>query len=342
MTEKDVEKLMAIPERTVDSESALARIRERIERERILPSTRTAFVPAGGRWDSVLASMWMKTAAAAAAIVVALALLTVSGVAETIITLFEPKTVVAVPITTGDLNGAVGLQTYGTLTWSSPPHPYIVPNRAEAEKASGMKLLTPTSLPPGTSVATVRWGVMDRTTATFTFSATQTQAAAARLGRTPPPMPANIDGSKLFITGGPAVVQYYDDGTAPNSATGDPFAGLPKLVIAQGKGPLVQSDGVTVEQLQQYLLAQPGVSPQLAAQIRAIKDPSGTLPIPVPVDLATSKQVTVQGVQGVQGVFVGDSTGLGSALIWSKDGIVYGVAGTLTESQILAVANSLH
>ena len=34
--------------------------------------------------------------------------------------------------------------------------------------------------------------------------------------------------------------------------------------------------------------------------------------------------------------------GLGSALIWSKDGIVYGVAGTLTESEILSVANSLH
>jgi hypothetical protein len=341
MTENDVEKLMAVPDRAVDSESALARIRERIERERIAPRTQTTFMPIAGRWDSVLASAWVKTAAAAAAVMLALVLLTVSGVAETIITLFEPKQVVAVPITAADFStGAAGFQTYGTLTWSSPPRPYDVPNRSEAEKASGMKVLTPTELPPGTSAATVRWGVMDRTTATFTFSATQTQAAAARLNRTPPPMPANIDGSKLFISGGPAVVQYYEDGTAPKSASGtDPFASLPRLIVAQGKGPLVQSDGVTVEQLQQYLLAQPGVSPQLAAQIKAIKDPSSTLPIPIPVDMATSKQVTVQGVQGV---FVGDSTGLGSALIWSKDGIVYGVAGTLTESQILAVANSLH
>ena len=339
MTENDVEKLMAVPEGAVDSESALARIRARIEREGITPRPRTALLPAPGRWDSVLASMWMKTAAAAAAIVIALALLTVSGVAETIITLFEPKQVVAVPITASDLTG-VGFQTYGTLTWSSPPRPYDVPSRAEAEKATGMKVLTPSDLPPGTSAATVRYGVMDRTTATFTFSAAQTQAAAARLNRTPPPMPANIDGSKLFITGGPAVVQYFDDGAAPKSSSGtDPFASLPKLIVAQGKGPLIQSDGVTVEQLQQYLLAQPGISPQLAAQIKAIKDPSSTLPIPIPVDMATSKTVTVQGVQGV---FVGDSTGLGSALIWSKDGFVYGVAGTLTESQILAVANSLH
>jgi hypothetical protein len=151
-------------------------------------------------------------------------------------------------------------------------------------------------------------------------------------------MPANIDGSKLFITGGPAVVQFYGDPTASRPSATDPFSGMPKLVIAQGKGPGVQSDGVTVEQLQQYLLAQPGISPSLAAQIRAIKDPSSTLPIPIPVDMATSKQITVQGVQGV---FIGDSTGLGSALIWSKDGMVFGGAGTLTEAEILAVANSL-
>jgi len=135
-------------------------------------------------------------------------------------------------------------------------------------------------------------------------------------------------------------VQFYGEATAPAGATGaNPLSGMPMLIIAQGKGPVVQSDGVTVEQLQQYLLAQPGISPQLAAQIRAIKDPSSTLPIPIPVDVATSKNVTVQGVQGV---FVGDSTGLGSAVIWSKDGLVYGVAGTLTEAQIMAVANSLH
>jgi hypothetical protein len=187
---------------------------------------------------------------------------------------------------------------------------------------------------------------MPKTTATFTFSADKTRQAAEAQKRTPPPMPANIDGSKLFITGGPAVVAYYDDATGSTRATGatgtsgaSPFSGMPKLIVAQGKPPIVQSDGVTVDQLQAYLLAQPGISPQLAAQIRAIKDPSSTLPVPIPVDMATSKKVTVQGVEGI---FVGDSTGLGSAVIWQKDGIVYGVAGTLTEQQVLAVANSLH
>ncbi|MDQ2951993.1 MAG: DUF4367 domain-containing protein [Chloroflexota bacterium] len=340
MTENDIERLMAVPEAPIDSDGALTKLRARIEREQIQPIDRTVSARESGRGGGgPLVSFWVKGLAAAASIALALTLLTVSGVAETILTIFEPKQVVAVPITTGDLMSTAGFAKYGTLTWSVPPKPYDVPDLATAAKDSGLTVLTPAQLPPGVSVATARYGVMPRTTATFTFSADLTRQSAATLGRTPPPMPANIDGSKLFITGGPAVMQSFSDGTAPTAGSDtSPFSGLPTLVIAQGKGPTVQSDGVTVEQLQQYLLAQPGISPSLAAQIRAIKDPSSTLPIPIPVDMATSKNVNVNGVQGV---FVGDSTGLGSAVIWSKDGIVYGVAGTLTELEILAVANSL-
>ncbi|HET7700253.1 MAG TPA: hypothetical protein VFM06_05230 [Candidatus Limnocylindria bacterium] len=318
----------------VDTERALARIRARVERERIAPVTR-----APGAGNRPLVSVWLRGLAAAASVVLVLTLLTVSGVAETILTIFEPKQVVAVPVTGADLSAAAsGLGTYGTLEWSATPRPYDVPDAATAARETGLTVRTPSQLPSGVQTSTVRFGVMPRTTATFTFSADMTRAAASRVGRTPPPMPANIDGSKLFITGGPVVVQHFA-ASAP-AATGESarFAGVPALIIAQGKGPVVQSDGVTVEQLQQYLLAQPGISPQLAAQIRAIKDPSSTLPIPIPVDMATSKTVTVQGVSGV---FIGDSTGLGSAVIWQKDGIVFGVAGTLTEAQVLAVANSL-
>ena len=330
--------LLPAPETHVDTERALARLRARIERERIVPVTHVAPAPRRMR-----VNLWTKGLAAAATVALVATALTISGVAESIITIFEPKQVAAVPITVSDLSGTSGFGAFGTLTWSTPPKPYDVPDLATAAKESGLSVLAPGTLPAG--VGTARYGVMPQTTATFTFSAEKTRQSAARQGRTPPPMPANIDGSKLFITGGPAVVTIWEDGTRPADATRrpdsaqDPFAALPKLVIAQGKAPVVKSDGVTVEQLQSYLLAQPGVTPQLAAQIRAIKDPSSTLPIPVPIDYATSKKVTVQGTEGV---FIGDSTGLGSAVIWQKGGIVYGVAGRLTEAECLAVANSLH
>ncbi len=332
----DIEDMLYVPETKVDTERALARLRARVDAERIAPVHRGTSAP-----RRIAVNIWLKGLAAAATVALVATLLTVSGLAETILTIFEPKQLVAVPITANDLSGAPSFETYGTLTWSEQPRPYDVPDVRVAARDSGMTVLIPANLPAG--VGAPRYGVMPKTTATFTFSAEKTRQAAAAQKRTPPPMPANIDGSKLFITGGPAVVAFYDDGTRPTGQTGatgaSPFTGMPKVVVAQGKPPIVQSDGVTVEQLQAYLLQQPGLSPQLAAQIRAIKDPSSTLPVPIPVDMATSKKVTVQGVDGI---FVGDSTGLGSAVIWQKDGIVYGVAGALTEQQVLAVANSLH
>ena len=332
----DIEDLLSVTEPKVDTERALARLRARVEDERIAPVTRGGSAP-----RRVAVNIWLRGLAAAATVALVATLLTVSGLAETLLTIFEPKQLVAVPITVTDLSGAASFGAYGTLTWTEQPKPYDVPDIRTAAHDSGMTVLVPGNLPAG--VGAPHYGVMNKTTATFTFSADRTRQSAAAQQRTPPPMPANIDGSKLFITGGPAVVAYYADSTNPTGATGvsgaSPFAGMPKLIVAQGKPPVVQSNGVTVEQLQSYLLAQPGISPQLAAQIRAIKDPSSTLPVPIPVDMATSKKVTVQGVEGI---FVGDSTGLGSAVIWQKDGIVYGVAGTLTEQQVLAVANSLH
>jgi len=332
----DIEDMLSVTDPKVDTERALARLRARVEAERIAPVTRGGSAP-----RRVAVNIWLRGLAAAATVALVATLLTVSGLAETLLTIFEPKQLVAVPITVTDLSGAASFGAYGTLTWTEQPKPYDVPDIRTAAHDSGMTVLVPGNLPAG--VGAPHYGVMNKTTATFTFSADRTRQSAAAQQRTPPPMPANIDGSRLFITGGPAVVAYYADSTTPTGATGvsgaSPFAGMPKLIVAQGRPPVVQSDGVTVEQLQSYLLAQPGISPQLAAQIRAIKDPSSTLPVPIPVDMATSKKVTVQGVEGI---FVGDSTGLGSAVIWQKDGIVYGVAGTLTEQQVLAVANSLH
>jgi len=111
-----------------------------------------------------------------------------------------------------------------------------------------------------------------------------------------------------------------------------------QMTIGQAKAPTISSDGVTVEELRSYLLSQPGISPQLAAAIRAIGDPSSTLPVPVPAELAISHPVTVQGVQGL---YIGDNTGIASAVIWQKDGMMFEVIGSFTESQALSIANSM-
>ena len=60
-----------------------------------------------------------------------------------------------------------------------------------------------------------------------------------------------------------------------------------------------------------------------------------------PAVLAGQTNARTVKVQGVNGVVGGDDTGLGAAVVWIKNGRVYGVAGTFTQDQLLAVANSL-
>src|SRR5438093_8693435 len=152
MSENEVERLMTVAEPPVDTDRALAQIRARIEREGIRPTVATV---RRTRADGAIVSIWIKGLAAAASVALIAVLLTASGVAETILTIFEPKQVVAVPITATDITaGAAGLTTYGTLTWSSAPRPYDVPDIATAARVTGMKVLVPSQLPAGVSVAT--------------------------------------------------------------------------------------------------------------------------------------------------------------------------------------------
>jgi hypothetical protein len=338
MNDSDIAQALGTTEPQVNTDDALGRFRERVQSEGIAgvtPVTRRR-----------ITSRWLQGLAAAAGVVIVASALTLSGVADSILQIFEPKNVVAVPITQSDLNylgqACVGLNlqdclgAYGTFAWTTPPQPKEVQSRAQASAEAGFAVQAPTSVPSSVT-GNPRYGVINRSSATFTFSADSTRQAAARQNRTAPPLPANIDGSKLFITGGPAVVQLWG---APVGATGGTgaYPDIPTLVVGQAKAPTVSSDGVTVDQLRAYLLSQPGISPQLAAAIRAIGDPSSTLPVPVPAELAISHPVTVQGVQGL---FVGDNTGIASAVIWQKDGMMFEVIGSLNESQALSIANSM-
>ena len=100
---------------------------------------------------------------------------------------------------------------------------------------------------------------------------------------------------------------------------------------------MVSSTQVSAATLENYVLSLPGISPDLAAAVRAIKDPSSTLLIPVPVEYATSSKVRVKGVDGVA---LGDNTGLGSAVIWIH-GDVFVVAGSVKQDDVLKIANGL-
>ncbi|HLH74386.1 MAG TPA: zf-HC2 domain-containing protein [Chloroflexota bacterium] len=258
-------------------------------------------------------------AAAAVAIAGALVLTPVGSYAQDFLTIFQPTQFVAVPVTIQEMRSLPGLNDYGSFSHSPPTKPTVVPNAAAAGTATGMTVLTPSSLPSGVP-STVTYAIQQGGSVAFTFSATKAQQSAAAKGVKLPPMPANIDGSTLQVTTGPVVAAVYGDpklaseiqsvqtesaakkgqATGTNAATSPNPASMPPLVIVQTTVPTVRSTGVSVRELEDYLLEQPSISPDLAATIRAIGDPSSTLPIPIPVNKAVSHSVTVQGVTGLR------------------------------------------
>ena len=311
------EKLLAMPPLTVDAEAGLARFAATVERTGARPATRS--IPP---FVFARPAKWL---AAAAAVVVVATTLTLTGVADSIFQIFETKQFAAVTVTPTDIKTLSELSQFGKLTWSSQAEPHQVATLAAAMSETGLPGISVRV--PASVTAAPKYGAMAKTSATFVFDAATAQRSAAAIGRTAPPMPAKLDGSTLIFSGGPAIVITYGDETASGG-----------LFVGVAKAPTVSSDGATVAELQAYLLSQPSVSPALAAQIRAIGDPASTLPVPIPAGQVQAKNVSVHGTTGL---FVGDSTGLGSGVIWQQNGLVYAVGGSLTEAEVLAVANSL-
>jgi hypothetical protein len=191
--------------------------------------------------------------------------------------------------------------------------------------------------------STVTYAAMPKAVAVFTFDAAKAAGATAKTGKSLPQLPKGIDGAKLTVTVGPAVIEVFGNLKPASAASGSlNDINLPQLVIARSSAPVVISTQVSAADLENYILSLPGISPSLAATVRGIKDPSSTLLIPVPVEYASSSKVKVKvaGDKTVDGVALGDNTGLGSAVIWIH-GDVFVVAGSVKQDDVLKIANGL-
>jgi hypothetical protein len=309
------------------AEPALARLRSRVaagtsSREHALPTPRLARA--------------RRFALGAVAVPVVLVALVATASAEGWLSVFSPTAVAPITLTAGELSGLPDLSGYGHMQVTKPDE-RAVAGPAQAAAASGMRVLQPSSLPANVP-ARASWEVVGHGSATFTIDASAAAAAAARAGRAAPSIPDSLNGTSVTVQAGPAVVAVYGAGAAGASAGTGLLDSPPTLLIAQAMRPTASTNGATLQQLESFLLSQPNISPQLAAEIRAIGQPSSTLPVPIISGLMTSESVTIDGVQGVA---AGDSTGLGAAVIWEKDGVVYAVGGLLPQSEVLDIARSL-
>jgi hypothetical protein len=315
----------------VDEAAALARVR-RAAGDRQLKPRPWARLVAALELRRTATLRWSGAAALTAAL---LATALVSGAAQGLVTIFEPKQFAPVPVTQSQIASLPDLSAYGTEQWTKQPQTHEVATAAEATSLTGLQVPVPSKLPASVPTGSIRYEAVDQGSASFTFSAAKAREAAAKQGKQLPAMPPNIDGSTLYVTAGPAVAAVYG---SPGTGTAD-TQNLPALVVAVSKAPVVSSTGVSVDELENYLLQQPGVSPELAQAIRAIGKPStGVVPVPIPVQQFNSRQAQVQGVSAL---VIGDRTGIGSGVLWQKNDKVYAVAGPLRDDEVVSIADSL-
>jgi len=318
-------------------------------------------IGAGRRWFVAPAI----GALAAAVLVLAFVFTPIGTLAQSFLTIFEPHTFVAINVSKGELQYMPDLKSFGTMAQQGATQHREVATAALASTLTHIPARLPSYLPPSLS-REAHYYAISPVLAAFRFSAARARAYAASVHRPIPPMPPGLDGSVLTLHAGPMIVVTYgaqlpsapvrhsavqhvrpggaidDESSGANARVereqSDDISNLPPLVVVEATAPRVFSTGATAREIEDYLLSMPGVAPQLADEIRAIGDPSTTMPIPVPIDKSYSQQIAIDGAQGLA---IGDNTGVGGMVLWQKNGIVYGVCGTMQQRQLMEIAQSI-
>jgi hypothetical protein len=255
------------------------------------------------------------------------------------LSVFQPTHVRAISVTPADakaLRSFPPLEAFGTVLGTRSPGLDEVASASAAAQDAGYALRLPAAVPASLGKG-ARYQVTQRMHSWFTFDQAKATAWAREHKVALHPLPAGLAGTTYTATLQPVTLVTY--GTPPRSHRSEHGARRGTfLAIIQAPVPTVTSSGASLQALADWFAAQPGVPPHLVAQIKAIGDPTQTLPIPIQFDKQTATKIDVDGVQGLA---IGDETGIGSAIVWTKDGKLYAVGGTLKQSTVLALANSL-
>jgi hypothetical protein len=252
---------------------------------------------------------------------------------------FRSQRLQAVPLDTGQANQVgdvlTGLVDSGVFT--GDPHqvtglddPQVAANLAEAGRLAGFAVpaVDPSVLPRGVDRTPSRILVSRALEARITFDRDRALAYLRSHGRPDARLPERFDGTQLVVRVPTVAVQQF--------AGRD---GGPAVLV--GKAGMLGVDtegGATLEELREVVLGLPGLPAETVAQLRSIGDWRTTLPIPVPTDQVRSRPATVNGAEGLS---FADQTRRLHALLWQRDGYIWGVAGVLGADEARDVAQSL-
>jgi hypothetical protein len=165
----------------------------------------------------------------------------------------------------------------------------------------------------------------------MTIDREKAQALIDGAGRTDLVLPEAIDGAEISVSIPATVSASF--GTCPNpdlEGGEDPYdmgEMYPDcIVLTQMTSPMVSvPEGVDMTQLAQIALEFSGMSSEEAAVFAASVDWATTLVVPIPRDVTTHSEVSVDGVTGVLIQRTAEDSPE-YLLMWVKDGILYAIA----------------
>ena len=186
----------------------------------------------------------------------------------------------------------------------------------------------------------------------LTLNRERLQAIVDEVGRSDIQLPASIDGAEVAVYIPKAVTARYGDlekPKEPGHSLGSEWNGVTQaqlqnfLVFAQVPSPTVSvPPNVNIAEVAEAGLEVGGMSPSEAQTFVQSVDWTSTLIIPVPHEGGSFQKEQVDGVEGT--LISAPPRGRrpqGYTLIWTKNGVIYSLAGFGDGSQAAEVADSL-
>ena len=278
-----------------------------------------------GSFQSTGARLAGVAAAVCLCLVALLAIEPVRLAAEDFLGVFRAERFTAVTV---DVNNPPDVPEPSQLgTFTAPEAPKVIRLApAEVQSLSNVRVAEP-SYTAGLK-ASETFQMSEAIQYSFTFDSEKVKTYLASKGISSLVVPENLDGATIRINVPPVVMRHYYHPVDEERQ---------RISFFQTTSPTLEVPAdFDVELLRAQVLSSGLLPPELSQQLAAIQDWRSTAIIPVPSD-ATRYDVDIAGVPGL--LVAGPKYGAG--VFWQRDGVIYGLAGNLSQEETLRIARSV-